>query len=189
MFECARCGCCCRNLRVQVGIWQTGLFLLPSEAELFDKRDVAPMWGIGIRGNSRPRPAQVYFLQLKPNDCPHIRPDNLCSIYPKRPLTCRSHPLLININPETGLPETASVDSRCTKTKEVPHGARVNLKDCFPRDILLANVEGCLYLGQMFKEAAGRAIWLYDLKTEKWIRLTSVNAASLRQSYNLLYPP
>ena len=182
MFECVKCGCCCRNLRVECGIWQLGLFLLPDEAKLFADADVAPMWGIGVEGNG---PAEVYFMQLKTKDCPHIRDDNLCNIYPKRPLVCRGHPLSLRIDPVTSKPQAASVDTRC-KGKNMPHSQQVKLRDYFPSDILWANVETCCYLGKMFKDAGERVIWLYDLKTEKWIQVTRANATrALLKPHNL----
>ena len=174
---------------MQVGVWQLGLILLPKEAELFEESDVAPMWGVGIRGRSRPRPAEVYFLQMKVLDCPHIRPDNTCAIYSQRPLVCRGHPLSISINPFSGMPDKASVDSRCAGTREVASTSPVNIKAYFSKDIVQASVDGSLYLSGMFKEAAGRAVWLYDLKTQKWIMLTKLNAASLQHAQNTLYIP
>jgi hypothetical protein len=102
---------------------------------------------------------------------------------------CKAHPLELHMNPYTYQPERASVDTRCTKVKEVQHGAAVNLKDNFPLNIIRANIQASLSLGTMFKEAEGRAIWLYDLKTERWIMITTKNAESMHESYNLLYQP
>lgn len=183
MFKCVKCGCCCRNLPTQCGIWRLGLFLLPNEAKLFANGDVAPMWGIGIKGNVRLRPAEIWTLQLKTKDCPHNGKNNLCHIYFKRPLVCKANPLSIQVDPATNIVE-ASVDTRCDAAKSVPRGV-VNLGNYFSRDILRANVMVCSYLSQMFKAAAGRTIWLYDLKTEKWIQCTSINIMTMSEAYNL----
>jgi hypothetical protein len=93
------------------------------------------------------------------------------------------------MNPYTFQPEGGSLDTRCAKAKEVQHGAVVDLKENFSLDVIRANIEVSLSLGTMFKEADGRAVWLYDLKTERWIMISNENVDSLRESYNLLYKP
>ena len=158
---------------MQTGLWQLGLFLLPNEIKLFKKEDISPMWGIG-----KSKPTVIRVAQLNTQDCPHIRKDDLCAIYEKRPVICRAHPLTIEVDPQTSIPVAASVDSRCNGAKGIPVG-QVKLSEYFSDAILHANAELTGYLAEMFRRARGKAVWLFDLKTEKWIEVTVSTVQSM----------
>ena len=131
------------------------------------------MWGIG-----KSKPTVIRVAQLNTQDCPHIRKDNLCAIYEKRPIICRAHPLTIEVDPKTSIPVAASVDNRCNGAKGIPVG-QVKLSEYFSNEILQANAELTGYLAEMFRRARGKAVWLFDLKTEKWIEVTMTTAQSM----------
>lgn len=167
-FECEKCGACCHNLLVDFKSWKLGLFLLPDEVHLFPADMVFPMWGINIKGRSRPRPEIIGVLQLNANICPHLKEKNVCEIYQKRPAVCRAHPLSITM--DSSLVVSASIDIMCPFSKRLPGGQKVKLHEYFDDDILKANAECCGYLEAMFKESKG-PVWLFDLTSEKWKRI------------------
>jgi len=168
-FECLQCGICCRNLRIKMGEWTLGLFLLPDEIKLFPEDKIVPMWAIGLKGRSRPRPATIGVFQLNSKHCVHITEENTCRIYSKRPLICHAHPLSLTI--EQGHVISASVDRGCKGAAKVPSNSRVKLLDYFADDILKGNAIVSGYLEKMFRESYG-FIWLFDLGSHKWKRVT-----------------
>jgi len=114
-----------------------------------------PLFGSGIKGRSRPRPAKIFAYQINTNICPHIKPDNTCVIYPKRPMICRSFPF-------EGIGIT--VISRHCQTikkmiKEYEMVDRVNAPEEMQANKFLAD-----YVSQY---VSGR-VWVYDLSTQKW---------------------
>lgn len=164
-FECIKCGNCCRHLIADMGGLKLGLFLFPEETELFPSVvPKVPMWGFGLKGRSRPRPARIGVYQYPYEICWHINKDNLCNIYGKHPLICRAHPLSIHF---FGKPLSASLSAACSLAQEFSN-KRMKLSEGFPEHILKANVE----LSNRFAQAAGDddVAWIYDLKTRKWHR-------------------
>lgn len=169
MFECLKCGACCRKLLHNMGQWTVGLFLLPTEMKLFPEDHLAPMWGIGLKGRSRPRPESLAVIQLDTQPCPHINPDNKCGIYLKRPQICRAHPLSVTIT--EGMIISASTSTECKATEKIPRDQKVTLSNYFTEEILHANAVISSYLDVMFKQSAGM-LWLFDLESKKWKRVT-----------------
>lgn len=168
-FECLKCATCCRNLRVHMGEWTLGLFLLPDEIKLFPEEKIVPMWAIGLKGRSRPRPKTIGVFQLESNNCIHITENNLCDIYDKRPLICHAHPLSLTI--EQGQLISASVNGSCKGARKIPSNANVKLSNYFNDDVLKASAEASAYLENMFRKSGG-FIWLFDLGSHKWKRVT-----------------
>lgn len=168
-FQCLKCGTCCRNLIVNFGDWTLGLILLPEETNLFPESLIAPMWGIGVKGRSRPRPEKVCVFQLNTKICVHLTDKNTCRIYAERPLICHAHPL--NIQVAEGRLISASVNGSCKGISRMPVNRNIKLSDYFEDDILEANTILSTYLERMFVESHGY-VWLYDLASCKWKRVT-----------------
>ncbi len=171
VFQCLRCGFCCRNLRLNVGDFTLGLLLLPDEMALFNEDDLEPMWGVGLKGRSRPRPEAIGVVQLNLNVCPHITKDNRCSIYEKRPLICRAHPLTLRISP-TGTVESASYNKKCPGTYVIPNYSVITLGEHFSNDMLRATAVLNSYFNKMFEHSKG-LLWLFDLKSKQWHKANS----------------
>lgn len=169
MFKCLKCGTCCRNLLRNFGEWTLGLFLLPNEMNLFPEKHLAPMWGIGLRGRSRPRPETVHVLQLDLNVCPMLTSTNECEIYEKRPQICRAHPLSITL--EGNLVISGSVSKQCKGAQKIPNNCQVKLSDYFTEEILHASANLDAYLQIMFRKAR-ELVWLFDLHSKRWKRVT-----------------
>lgn len=92
-LECDRCGYCCRNLDDAIGDGKGSLFLFPEERRLFSHELIRPLFAVGRKGRSRPRPAKVIAYQINTTVCPYIGEDNSCAIYDRRPIACRAFPL------------------------------------------------------------------------------------------------
>lgn len=92
-FRCQKCGHCCRNLNADIDDGKGSLFLLPEERKLFPPDLIRPLYAVGRKGRSRPRPTKIISYQINTYICPHIKPDNSCAIYAQRPMMCRSFPL------------------------------------------------------------------------------------------------
>jgi len=167
-FECLKCGYCCRNLRVDMGEWTLGLLLLPDEIKHFPEDKIVPMWAIGLKGRSRPRPATIGVFQLDSKSCVHLTKENTCRIYDKRPVICHAHPLSLTI--EQNLVVSASVNGSCKGAEEIPSNTHIKLGDYFSDDIIKASVTTSAYLERMFRESG--MIWLFDLGSRKWKRVT-----------------
>ena len=162
-FKCLKCGECCKNLHIKTKLggakWVTlGLFILPHERKLFPANIVMPMYGAGIKGKSRPRPDIIFAYQISQNICPHLTSKNLCGIYKRRPIACRSFPL-----------ETVFLDRRCTWVKQ-----RFYEGEGTPRDMLdLGNMSK--YHKMLFKHITAFAegyhyMWAWNLNTKKWVK-------------------
>ena len=124
------------------------------------------MWGVGIKGRSRPRPSDVGVFQLNVNVCPQLTSNNDCKIYSKRPLVCQAHPLSLVM--DQAVPISASVDISCHFAMQIPGGSKVKLSDYFSDEILKANAVCCSYLESIKKQSD---VWLFDLETNKWKRV------------------
>lgn len=171
-FHCLRCGACCRDLIIKFGKANVGLFLTLNEKNLFPSYMVSPMWAVGTKGRSRPRP-EVKNYQLNVKDCPYITPQNVCRIYSHRPLICRAYPLSIHANPLTMKIEAASVDSKCKGCTDIPtQGTFQILGETFSDDILKANAQMVAYLAWMFQTPYQR-VWLYDVLEKQWKEITT----------------
>lgn len=168
VFQCDSCGFCCRHLRRKMGDFTLGLLLLPDEIRLFPVNHLSPMWGVGLKGRSRPRPAVVGVVQLDLNVCPHITRDNRCDIYEKRPQICRAHPLTMRL--ENSQVVSASYSKECHAVKGVPSDREVILTKFFSEEMIQASAGLNVYYENMFKESGG-LLWLYDLKSKKWKRV------------------
>lgn len=87
MEECVQCGRCCSHLRK--GNNTVGLTIFPEEIHLFPESTIRPHLGKGVEG-----PTKIFTYQHTENVCIHLK-DNLCRIYDRRPLMCRSFPVKV----------------------------------------------------------------------------------------------
>ena len=90
MDECVKCGRCCSHLRI--GDEESGLTLFPDEIHLFPEEKVRPHLGKGENDAS-----MIFTYQHTENVCVHFI-DNMCNIYERRPLMCRSFPVRLGAN-------------------------------------------------------------------------------------------
>lgn len=151
-----------------MGEFTLGLLLLPDEIPLFQEEHLAPMWGIGLKGRSRPRPETIGVVQLDLNVCPHMTDDNRCLIYKKRPQICRAHPLSLRI--ANGEVVSASFSKECKGAKKLPSNCEVRLPDHFSEETIQASATLNAYFDAMCQQSGG-LLWLYDLGSEKWKRV------------------
>jgi Fe-S-cluster containining protein len=87
VFECKKCGTCCRNLLEEIEGIAKGLILTAKEVSLFPSKMISPSIAIGTEKSKT-----MIFYQLNANTCPHIDKRNECLIYDRRPLMCRAFP-------------------------------------------------------------------------------------------------
>jgi len=154
-FQCERCGYCCRNLVSDINGGKGTLFLLPTETKLFPQELIRPLFGSGVKGRSRPRPIKVFAYQITTSVCPHIKPDNTCAIYLKRPMMCRAFPLegrgIIVINRHCRVIQKAIAENEIVDKMDAPEEQKANK---FLSNYVLKNLDGLL--------------WYFDLNTQKW---------------------
>lgn len=162
LFQCLRDAVCCRNLLLNLANqYQVGLCLLPQETKLFLAADISPMWAAGTKGYRRPRPNPVTY-QLNLNVCPYLTHNNRCSIYNRRPLVCRAHPL--SIHPDG----TVDVDAHCPGCQQQKIiGITAKLPEIFNAETINANLICHNYLAKAFSSPFDK-VFLFDLKTRSW---------------------
>ena len=94
-FGCLKCGCCCESLIKETKLGMLGLFLLPDEVGWFLKEKIFPLYGVGLKGNARPRPEEVIAYQLDAMVCTWFdRHQRKCMIRGMRPMVCRAYPII-----------------------------------------------------------------------------------------------
>jgi len=163
MFECLRCGSCCRDLIIKELGCSMGLFLMPHETSLFPSEIVSPMWRLG---------SEIKNYQLNVNVCPHLTEDNQCKIYSKRPVICRAFPLTLHVNPLTHQIDYASIDSKCKACVGIVKGIPLPLGNIFPKEIIQANLILKVFGRAMFN-VPEQKVWLYDVVKREWKEITA----------------
>jgi Fe-S-cluster containining protein len=171
VFECLKCGNCCRHLFEEgekFGV--VGPTLFSKETKLFPSKFISPQLGVGLnkRGTG---PKHVVLYQLNVDTCPHLSESNECRIHQKRPLVCRSWP--------TTFRSFDSVKSlRCRFMQEKGSKEREQLAFL---PFLYASEELEAYrkfsearreLLQKYPYFITKVLWVFDLKTKKWVRST-----------------
>lgn len=133
---------------VETPMGKAGMLLKPSEAFLFP--EVEPMW------RSR---GKVLACQMALEPCPHWR-DNNCAIYERRPLACRSYPI-VHIGHEGVL-----LESTCPVTDEIV-GQRLEGAE---------EEEGShLKVDRFLRWVAKQpGLEFYDLATKKWRNMQEI---------------
>jgi len=94
VFECDRCGACCRELIIEIEYVDiireprlrevTKPFRVPEGMQIVDDDD-EPI------ANPDPYMAGANLACGRKHPCPMLGPDNLCTIYPTRPTVCVAH--------------------------------------------------------------------------------------------------
>ena len=157
LFNCDRCGHCCRNLlQPQDDGTLLGLALLTAqEKALFKDVDVVPYTAVG-----KDSPREILMYQVKNNVCPHINRNNECLIYSKRPLACRAYPIVNTIGKKI-------VDLECPQvSKYTPDELRqVGFPDELGEAMTIINK---LIKKSLRKEHGNHTLWRFDVATKKW---------------------
>jgi len=169
-WKCARCGLCCIHTVSDTPFGRLGAFLMPNETGLFPKQYVKPMYGVGVRGKSRPRPAFIYAYQNISQPCYHYIPETRsCHIRDKRPIACRCFPV-------TNIGGHITLHSECTGVKEtIPQRNGIYLSEIKGLDEeLKAQREMtkyfvALYIVNVFNLNL-KYSWLYDNGKNKWVQ-------------------
>ena len=165
IFQCKKCGTCCRNLLEHIRGIRKGLLLTAKEVSLFPSKMISHSLAIGTEKRKK-----VIFYQLNANTCPHIDNKNECLIYDKRPLMCKAFPY-----------ELGNFSNKCTVFRNrkvgqfysgfMPSESQIDVSEKMNR-----YVRNCLK--RYFKK--GMKSWEYDLATKKWILRISSEKLSER---------
>lgn len=152
VFVCLQCGSCCKNLVNQHDGILRGMPLTEKEAKLFPADLISPRLAVGLKN-----PKYIITFQLNVSTCPHLDKSNQCAIYSKRPLVCKSFPILSGkINPEC---------KNFDGIKESEHIAVANMEL-----LIEADNELSLYTSSRFRKHFIKGVkqWRFDLSTHKW---------------------
>ncbi len=161
IFECRRCGTCCRDLEQEDKGVLTGLTLLPGEEKVFPEASVMPAVGLGRRPHERG--FTIIASQLSQETCPQLGA-TACLIYSARPASCRQFPFSLREGPDGR--QQMGLDLGCPSLAELLEGRsslRIRFEDR-PRAERLLEVE------RKASEHPNMS-WYYDLRCGKWIRL------------------
>jgi Fe-S-cluster containining protein len=142
-------------LLVDINGGKGSLFLLPSETKLFPEELIRPLYGSGIKGRSRPRPADIWAYQINTNTCPYIQSDNSCAIYSKRPMICRAFPVegigIIILQRHCKVIYNTVKENEIIDKLEAPQEKEANA-----------------YLAHYTWQHVKGLVWYFDLTNEKW---------------------
>lgn len=158
-FTCRQCGRCCRELLQNDKGIQRGLTLLPEETKLFSEDQVKPYLGYGKRPYEKDFKILAYQLTLP--SCPYLI-ENKCTVYDKRPATCRQFPFSLDPDPKEGI--LLGVDMNCPATVELVNNSS-GLFD-FPDRVSALKI----YELKKLVLVNPRRVWFYDLESDKWVR-------------------
>lgn len=156
-FKCIKCGFCCRSLFEYTSGALLGLALLSEEeTKMFNKRHIAPHFGIGDE-----KPTHIISHQLALAVCPQINENNECKIYNMRPLVCRSFPLTTRLSRRIA-------DLKCPQTgRYCREGEICPVEFSEIEEEALQRIEE--YLWSCFRRY-GTKLWRFDLATKKWVQ-------------------
>lgn len=154
IFQCKKCGTCCRNLLEDIRGIRKGLVLTAKEVSLFPSEMISPSLAMGTEKRKIP-----ITYQLNVNTCPHIDNKNECLIYDKRPLMCKAFPY-----------ESGDFSNKCTVFSYRKVGQRYC--DFAPSRFQIdASEKLNRYIMNRYRKhfKKGIKIWDYDLAAEQWI--------------------
>jgi Fe-S-cluster containining protein len=109
---CLDCGLCCR------GNLFNAVPLYGDETKLFDKNRIQTEWGL-IHSITIQTKHITSYKTVYP--CEHIKEDNKCSIYHKRPKTCRDFKCQVLRDYEAGKIDYSSAINKIEEVKKIPH--------------------------------------------------------------------
>lgn len=91
-FQCYKCGLCCKNL------FQNSIVIFPSDAERIcrvigiSKKEFLVNYCVDKNIQYGNKSVKVFFIKVdKSRQCAFLR-NNLCTIYPDRPIQCQRTP-------------------------------------------------------------------------------------------------
>lgn len=146
---------------MNTGKYIDGLTIFPHEISLFDKKDIIPCWGFGKKPDDKN--FEIVAYQLTKNICPHLE-NNLCKIYEKRPLRCRSYPFdfLYDEKGRRGI----NVDLGCKARNSVIQYGYVNL------DYKSEEYKALMYNDNLVRKYARKKkkSWHYHIKPIEWTK-------------------
>lgn len=154
IFQCKKCGTCCRNLLEDVQGIRKGLVLTAKEVSLFPSEMISPSLAVGTEKRKR-----VITYQLHVNICPHIDNKNECLIYDKRPLMCKAFPY-----------NSGNFSNKCTVLSYRKVGQFYS--DVEPSELQIdASKKLNRYGWNRFRKyfIKGIKVWQYDLATKNWV--------------------
>ena len=164
MFECVKCGKCCKDLRQKR---EAGLMLYRDEVSLFPENLVQPCLAVGKKPNHGS--FKILTYQLTPNTCPHLK-DNKCAIHEKRPSMCRGYPLRFREpEPDKFYFEMAP---ECTALRKIKnkHGEKTEIlfdPEREPKAFLSRRKE----MQEFWQLKSGKyKQWVFNLQTRQWQR-------------------
>lgn len=150
-FDCSRCGACCTNIIGKSGELEFGIYLEPKDIDNFSPESVFPLLG---KGSS----IEITAYQVGTINCPNYvekEGKGSCQIYDKRPLVCKSFPVISRFKLSEGCPAvqkaTDGINLDSLKLEMQAHNQRV---------------------GQLAKNSVNEWIWPLNLK--RWIPLNFV---------------
>ena len=171
-WKCLRCGECCVNTVNKTSLGTFGVFLLPHEAKLFDTSIVRPMYGVGVKGKSRPRPAFIFAYQMIAQPCPYYNANGeLCKIYSVHPMTCQQFPLASGI-------VSVGVHRECPAIRKyIPDNIDIKAYQLkgFDKEFKASKIINMWFRAVYLINVAQVDLeyqWYYLFKKEKWVRPT-----------------
>jgi Fe-S-cluster containining protein len=160
VFQCNRCGTCCRNLIKKDPRGLTvGLSVLVEEGVLFPTNLISPQIALG-----REQPQNVIVHQVHVDRCPHIDSRDRCSIYERRPLACRAFPYKFSsfYGIATASPECPVIENQLKAGADKPTlFSKIEMEAC--NELELYNWD--MFLKHM--PARGK-MWIFDLAERAW---------------------
>lgn len=153
-FQCLKCGSCCRNTVETINGIQRGIILTKKETVLFPPETVTQQYAIGPA-----KKRKIVFYQMKVAPCPHLDNENKCRIYEKRPLICKSFPIM-----------AGCISSKCKAFSYRKPGQ--TYQDIYPMsEMREASNKISRYITLKFGKdlMAGAQEWEFDLATKRWI--------------------
>lgn len=160
-FECKKCGFCCRALLSEErnGVVLGLSLITEEEKEMFDPKFISPFVAIGAE-----KPTTVIFYQLTLSECPHINEKNKCMIYEKRPLICRTFPVVSKLNGVVIQPSCPQIGKYYTSAGEM---CPVFIEDDNSEEAL--NKTNIIFLTWKQKcLEKDLKFWIFNLATKKW---------------------
>lgn len=174
-FSCLKCGTCCRSLQTKHKDYYSGLFLFPKEVKKLRqlshakgvKLTILPQQGVTTKIKKHIiKPDKIISYQLADSICPFLdRETNRCTVYDKRPVTCRAFPILTP-SPMTFIQDCVWVRNNVPLLPpNVPMSGTIeSLDDEIRNASRITN-----WLNRWLRDAI--IIWTFDLQTKRWISI------------------
>jgi Fe-S-cluster containining protein len=134
-----------------------GLALITEdEKNLFDRKDIMPLFAIGVD-----EPTHIIAYQLTLAACPYNDNDNSCKIYSKRPLACQSFPLTVELGRKIAEIKCPQIGRHYQNGEPCPV---VFLEEENATQKMSSYIWNCFvrFGNKHFK------LWKFDLLTRKW---------------------